>query len=124
MSQPILQAAVTKTATFNGAGLDISAISDAWIKIRVNTLSNSVAGVNGLVKLEIQDTVDGFTNSKVIHVEHFKGPIPPDGVVRSINFRNLHLLRRGVASAQIRLAITDISANTTINYQAWLEANA
>lgn len=116
-----LQAKTSKTATFNGASVDISALNEFNVVIRVNSITPGKR-----VQFAFEDSVDAFTGKQTHRIEEFLGGssgLPVEGVVRSFHVRETPMLRKGTASAVLRLAITAIDAGTTVDYQAWLEAN-
>jgi hypothetical protein len=114
-----IQAKVTKTATFNGSGVDVSGISGDWtLVLDVQTVVGDTA-----VRFGFQDTVDAFTTP-------LAGPtVSVSGAVALANSRRFTFkkydfpgLRCGTASAQLRLAVLAITGTSpSVTYQAWLE---
>lgn len=117
MAQTDIQAVVSKTAVFDGTGVDISGITgDVTLHLRVKSLT---AGAN--IAFVFADTVDNFTNSVVRAAANFKGLLASSYDAK-VSWRKYELkgLRFGTASAKLRLSLVEISAGT-VEYEAWIE---
>jgi hypothetical protein len=114
-----IQAPTTKSAAFQGAGVDVSGITGDWtLKIRVTKLT---AGKT--VRFQFSDTVDNFTTVTAGRTLSFAGEISPAAdVTRSVQKYDFPQLRMGVASAKVRLEITAIDAGGSVDYTAWVES--
>jgi hypothetical protein len=114
-----IQAPITKSAAFQGAGVDVSGITGDWtLKIRVTKLT---AGKT--VRFQFSDTVDNFTAVTAGRTLSFAGEISPAAdVTRSVQKYDFPQLRMGVASAKVRLEITAIDAGGSVDYTAWVES--
>jgi hypothetical protein len=112
----------TKTAAFVGAGIDISGITSDWtLKINVQSITVSDGSVP-LLRFEFDDTVNSFTGSLAGPTCSFKGTLSSSAdQVRSWKKQDFPDLRTGTASAQLRLQLSNMSANATAIYRAWLE---
>ena len=111
-----------KTATYTGTGISVSGITGDWtLKLQIQSLTTSDASTP-VVRMEFDDTVNAFTASIAGPTCSFKGSLSSSAdQVRSWKKQDFPDLRLGVANAQLRLSLTNISANTTIAYNAWLE---
>ena len=112
----------TQSATFVGTGLSVASITGAWtIKLDLQSLTAS-DGSTPTARFEFDDTVNSFTASVAGPTASFKGTY---GVsfdrVHSWKQQDFPDLRLGTANAQLRLQLTQISANATAQYRAWLE---
>ena|SRR5947208_655291 len=110
MALTTLQAEVSKTAAFNGAGVDISALTGPFeIDLTVDALTSGA-----VAHFQIQTTVDNFASD--IRVEKdivFRGPLSticPRGV--AVHDRQLPGFRNGTGSAKARLALVYLSAGS------------
>ena len=112
----------TQSAAFVGAGLSIATITGAWtLKLNVSNLQTSDGSVP-VVRFEFDDTVTSFTASLCGPTASFKGALGPSfDKVHSWKQQDFPDLRLGVNSAQLRLQLSDISANTSVSYRSWLE---
>jgi hypothetical protein len=118
----VLEPKVSKTAVFDGTQLDISGgLSGFWsVKLKIHSLT---AGKK--INYSLRDTVDNFTASVVKAARSFVGAFPPEGeVVTLLNWSDHPSLRQGVTSAELQLSITEIDADTTCVYEAWVENGA
>ena len=122
MTPSILQASVSKTATFDGAGLDISAmLSSAVARIKIKSLT---AGKT--VVFALQDSADGFSaDTRTLATFHVKGEIKTSAP-REKDFHNWEMpaVRFGTVSATLRLSIISIDAATTVVYEAFVQPGA
>lgn len=112
----------TQSATFVGAGISISAITGAWtLKLQVASLTTSDGSIP-VVRFEFDDTVNSFTASLAGPTASFKGSLGLSfDKVHSWKQQDFPDLRLGTASAQLRLQLSDISANTSCTWRSWLE---
>lgn len=119
MSVSTLQAQVSKAATFNGTGLDISAFTrNAVIRVKVDSLT----AAKGVV-FAIQDSVDGFSSdTRTLWTFNVVGAITtiaPREV--EIHEYTIPSVRYGVSSATLRLAVLSIDGSTTVIYEAFVQ---
>lgn len=117
-----IQARVSKTTTFIGAGLDVSGISDDWtIKLQVESLAASTG--NKRVRFVIEDTVNDWTASLAGPSFSVKGTIVASAdKVMSIKKADFPSLRIGVANGQIRLKLSEVDSGVdSVVYKSWLE---
>lgn len=114
--------AQTKTAAFTGASIDISGITGDWtLKMNVQSLTTS-DGSTPLVRFEFDDSVNDFTASLAGPTCAFKGALGLSfDKVKSWKKQDFPDLRLGTSGASMKLKLANISANTTCEYQAWLE---
>lgn len=114
-----LQAAVSKTATFNGTGVDISGVDrNAWtLRVRVISFTGETA------RLEVQDSLDAFASeAKTLYVQDITGPVVAGAEqVFSLRWYERPTARVGVASATARVVLSAISGGT-IQYEVLLES--
>lgn len=116
-----LQAEVTKTATFNGSAVDISAIAAPLsIEITVDALT---AGSTAI--FELQTSTDSTPFSSDIRVEKtfsFFGPLsniaPETQVVQAYDLPGF---RNGVSQAHARIALAYIDGSSSVSYSANLQ---
>ena len=120
MEFTILQAPVTKTAAFAGAGADVSALMwGAVAKVRVTALT-----VGKSARLSIQASADSFVSDvRTVRVLHFEGAITaPADVVQSVTKAEILGGGLGVAGTEWRINLEDIDAGGSITYEAWIES--
>ena len=140
MTLTTVQAQVTKTnastASFKGAGIDISGITGDWtLKVNVAAMADSVTANAPVVRFQFVDTVDDYTHSVVGPTLSFKGTIASSyDRVRSFKKQDFPDLRVGVASAQLRLDMSNLQSyvagaavpaattTCTTTYSAWIES--
>lgn len=118
-----LQALVTKTATFNGSGLDISGVSGDFTIVLEITQLTANAGQTPKVAFAISDTVDAFTNKITRATFNTAGAVNQDGKQHGLKMtwrrRDLQGIRGGTTSANLRLELVDISGTgASVSYQA------
>jgi len=113
-----VQAKVTKTAAFNGASLDISGITGDWtLVLKVDKLT---AGKKA--RFTFEDSVDAFTAKIAGPSFSVKGEVAPEADrTFSVKKADFPSLRFGTGSAVLRLALTEIDASSSVDYEAWLE---
>lgn len=116
MANTVIQARVSKSATFNGASYDVSALTEFYFKLRVNSIT---AGKRVLI--ELQSSTDAFTNKVTHWAKSFRGALPTEGQVDGCHSRKFLMAPIGVGSGVMRVAITAIDSGTTVNYEAWVE---
>ena len=130
-----VQSRVTKTAAFTGSGIDVSGITGDWtIKLQVEALADSVAANTPVVRFAFEDTVNDYTASIAGPTVSFKGTLAKSfDKVKSFKKQDFPDLRIGVASAQLRLKVSNLeefvttsgvpAAATTcsVTYRSWLE---
>ena len=124
-----IQARVTKTAAFAGSGIDVSgivdgsgAIKDWTLKLQVEALSDAVAATTPMVRFAFEDTVNDWTASLAGPTISFKGTLAKSfDKVKSFKRQDFPDLRIGVASAQLRLSLTDRVSGDSVTYRAWVE---
>lgn len=116
-------------ATLTAAGavgtpgtLDISALSgDYSIIVEVSALS-AASGVPS-ARVQLEDSVNAFTNVIAVEVFHFLGPITSAAPVRkTITNRDLPALRAGTGSAVLRANVVQLNGTTpSITVTAWVD---
>lgn len=119
MSVSTLQAQVSKTATFNGAGLDISAFTrNAVIRVKVDSLT----AAKGVV-FAIQDSVDAFSSdTRTLATFNVLGAVTTIAPREfDLHAYQIPSVRYGVSSATLRLVILSIDAATTVVYEAFVQ---
>ena len=123
-----IQAKVTKTAAFAGAGIDISGVKDGsvvkdWtLKLQVEALSDAVAATIPSVRLGFVDTVNDFTDSIAGPTISFSGTLTKSAdKVKSFKKADFPDLRMGVSSAQLKLKLLNIESGGSCTYRAWME---
>lgn len=132
MTLTTLQAPVTRTATLNGTGVDISALTGDFTIIVELTKLSANAGQTPQVQFEIQDSVDAFTNRVTVAAFNTKGSVnySTDAKVdgkqhgRKWTFRRRDLVgvRAGTPSATLRLALVGISGTgASADYSATIQ---
>lgn len=119
---------LTKTAVYTpigAAGVDISAAAYAtqdWtIFIRVTNLS-AASGTPG-ARFVIQDSVNDFVAFESGPCADFRGAVNAAATItKEFRKRDFPLMRFGTASAEVRVALTQIQGTTpTCTYEAWIE---
>jgi hypothetical protein len=116
-----IQVSVTKVAAFNGASLDISALTGDWtICFEVQT----VLGSDTSLRFTFQDSVDAFTTTVAGPSFSVYGPSAKTNSRKfSLKKQDFPDLRFGIASAVLRLALTRVTGGSaSVTYQAWLES--
>lgn len=114
-----LQAEVTKTAAFNGAAVDISALSAPYQwNIVVDNLTDGKTAVFAL-----QTSTDATPFSTDIRTEttySVKGPITKDNPAGNTpqHEYDLHGFRAGTASAKARVALIYLDAGASVSYSS------
>jgi hypothetical protein len=124
-----IQALTTQTAAFAGAGVSVSGIVDGsgnprdWtLKLNVQSLSDS-GTATPVVRFAFEDTTNAFTAFLAGPTFSFKGSLSPTAdMVVAIKRDMFPDLQIGVASAQLRLHLTDIEATGSVTYTSWLES--
>lgn len=120
----VVQAQVTKTATFNGASIAIDntvfPTTPSWTLV----LEASVTGPDTVARFTFQDSVDAFTTVLAGPSVVAPGGVTVRGGGKRFTFSSYDFpdLRFGVASAVLRLALTRITGTSpTVTYSAWFE---
>jgi hypothetical protein len=124
-----VQARVTKTASFTGSGIDVSGIVDGsgavkdWtLKVQVEALSDAVAATTPVVRFAFEDTVNDYTASMAGPTISFKGTLAKSyDKVKTFKRQDFPDLRIGIASAQLRLKLSNLESGGSCTYRAWLE---
>jgi len=118
MTVTAVQALVTKTAAFNGASLDISAITGDWtLKLRVGKLTAAKKA-----RFVFVDSVDAFTNKIPVFVASVKGETAlGNDRIFSVQKKDCPSARFGTGSAVLRLELAEIDGSSSVDYEAWLE---
>jgi len=115
-----LQTPVTKTAAFNGAPLDVSALSgDFTIRMTATKLT---VGKTALLQLQEVAAAD-FTTPNVAWTVQLHGQIQQQQVftVRSYQLPNTVARAWGKTNGKFRFCLAAIDGSASINYAAWLE---
>jgi len=129
MTITAVQVKTTKTAAFDGSGIDISGITGDW------TLALEVMGLDDGdgARFQFTDTADNFS-SDIVAGPTFSvsGKIGSAGTstatypnVRKMTIKKADFpdLRMGTASAKVRLSLTRITGSSPhVTYQAWIES--
>ncbi len=122
----VLQAKVTKTGSFDGAGLDISGYKTGSIPtqpriiIRVDALTAAKVAT-----FAIEDSADGFSSDIVtLATRSTIGPIPDARFPRTWDIEPWDIpgARWGVASATLRLSLTHLDGSSSISYEGFVIA--
>jgi len=113
------------------AGADISGMTgDVTLCLEVLSLTAAKTA-----RIQIEDSVNGFTASIPAYVFDVSGQIGPGGTSytagalnpcttkQSLRKYQLPNVRFGTASAVLRLNVTAIDASASLSLNAWLEAN-
>lgn len=118
MTHTEIQANVTKTASFTGAGVDVSALGLDWtLKIQVGTLT-----AGAVARFEFDDTVTGFTTTFAGPTVEILGEVASTyDKVRSFKRNQFPGLSVGVANSLLRLKLTQLTAASSVTYHAWME---
>jgi hypothetical protein len=111
----------TQTAAVNGSGVAISGITGDWtLKLQIASISDTATTPS--VRFQFTDTVNNFTASLAGPTFSVQGALSNSAdIVYSWKKKDFPDLRFGVASAQIRLDLTNIDATATTSYHAWAE---
>ncbi len=114
-----IQARVSKTSTFNGAGIDVSGFTGDWtLKIQIESLTQAKKA-----RFVFEDTVNDYTASIAGPAFSFLGSLAASyDKVKSIKKADFPSLRMGTASAQLRLKLAEIDGSATVVYKAWIES--
>lgn len=126
MTHTDIQAKVTKTATFDGTGVDVSGLTGDW------TLVLEVMGLNSgdTIRFQFTDSADSFSSDVLAgptfsvtgQIGQAGTPKYPDVKRFTVNKRDFPDLRIGTASVNLRLSITSFSGSSkSVTYQAWVE---
>jgi hypothetical protein len=113
-----VQSRTTKTASFTGSGLDVSGITGDWtIKFQLESLTAAKQA-----RFTFEDTITDYTASLAGPTINFKGETEKSyDRVKSFKKQDFPGLRLGVASAQLRLKLSDMDSGATAIYRSWLE---
>lgn len=113
-----IQARVSKTTAFTGAGLDVSGITGDWtIKLQVESLTAAKQA-----RFVFEDTVNDYTASLAGPSFSMKGSLGASyDKVKSFKKQDFPSLRLGTASAQLRLKLAELDGSATVVYRSWLE---
>lgn len=113
-----VQARVSKTAAFTGAGIDISGITGDWtIKLQVESLTSAKN-----CRFAIEDTITDYTASLTGPTCSFKGALAASyDKVKSFKKQDFPSLRMGTASAQLRVKLAELDSSATAVYHVWVE---
>lgn len=120
MTHLTITSPVTRSAAAADAGVSVSGVTpvNTWtLFLRCNT--GTMAGTQR-ARINIEDTVNAFSNT-------LQGPVRcivpiinvPEGRMYSTRWRDFDDLRIGVASAQLRTNLTEITGGN-LNYECWL----
>ncbi len=114
-----IQASTTKTATFNGASIDVSGFTGDWtIKLQVSALTDAKQA-----RFVFQDSVNDFTASISGPCFNMKGYMTAvNDKVKSFKKQDFPGLRLGTASARLRLALVDLDGSASVTYRSWIES--
>jgi hypothetical protein len=113
----------TKTAAFVGSSVSIATITGAWtIKLNISNLQTSDGSVPN-ARFEFDDNVGGLGTASLAGPTYsILGALGPSfDKVKSWKQQDFPSMRFGVSTAGISLQLSQISANTTCTYHAWLE---
>lgn len=126
-----IQAKVTKTAVFDGTGVDVSGVLVS-AAVPNWTLVLEVMGMNAgdTARFQFTDSADNFSSDIVAgptfsvtgQIGEAVTPLYPNVRRFSIKQQDFPDLRIGITSAKVRLSITTFSGSSkSVTYQAWLE---
>lgn len=114
----MLQAKVTKTAAFDGTGVDISGLSaKCGVHIKVDKLTAAKGAV-----LYIQDSADNFSSDvRTLATWNVIGEVKPEAP-REKDWHEFEVpnVRFGVSSAKMRVGVLSIDGSGSIDYEAWI----
>lgn len=119
MAVTTLQAEVTKTSTFNGSSVDISAMAAPLaIELTVDALTSGSTAI-----FEIQTSADGFSSDiRVEKTFSFYGPLantyPQTKIVHDYDLPGF---RAGVTSAHARLVLNYIDSASSVSYSSFIQ---
>jgi hypothetical protein len=125
-----IQAQVSKTATFQGASIDVHAIATPWTIV----LEVQAQTAGAVTRFQITDSVNAFSSSLAGPTWSFTGQIGnPSAAIQNLKYSSVKRvsikqqdfpdLNIGVASGVIRCDLTDITgASASVTYQSWLES--
>ncbi len=120
-----VQAAVTKTAAFDGTGLDVSGLSgDFTLKLHVSNMSSASATPTAAFCFEYVAAADFTTPYYAWCVQVDKTSASADKVwsIKSSSLPDVVALSWGQTNGKIRLSLIRIGGTTpTVTYDAWLE---
>lgn len=115
-----VQAKTTKTATFQGAAVDISTYKQFVFKLRIQSITDGKSVQFALGSVAAAD----FSTGELIRwTKSFKGALPPEGYVFELHSRELTRLPLNTANGKMRLHVYDIDGGggTSVVYDAWIE---
>ena len=130
-----VQARVTKTAAFTGSLIDVSGITGDWtLKLQVEAVADSTAVNVPVCRFGFEDMLADGTSTITGPTISFKGTLAKSfDKVKSFKKQDFPSLRAGVANAQLRLKLLELSAYVsgaavpattttgTCTYRSWLE---
>jgi len=118
MTLTTLMASATKTAVYDDAGIDISALSaDSTIKVRVTALTAAKR-----VRIVLYDSVNAFSAKIPVAAFALLGGLAASyPVTLAFSKKTLNYCRFGVTSAVLRLSIDGIDGATSVTLEAWIE---
>lgn len=125
MPKTAIQAEVTKTAAFDGTGIDISAITGNWtLYLRISELKAASGTPTAIFGFEHVAAAD-FTTPIIGPAFCFQGPISKDSsdgeVVVSIKKYQFPALSAGVTNGKVRLALETPGGTTpSVTYDSWM----
>lgn len=116
----VLQALVSKTATFAGASVDVSGLTPQNATLVIHVQSFDAAQT---ARIQVTDSADGFSSDIVaVYVQHVQGGETSSAdLVFRIPWYNIPDARFGVSSAHMKVSVTSISGGT-LQYEAWIES--
>ena len=122
MTTTVIQAKATKTATFDGSGVDISAITGDW------TLVLEILAMNdaNYVRFQFTDSEDNFSADALAGpTASVYGAIATGSAPRKFHWNKYDFpdLRLGTTSAKLRLSITKFAGSSkSVTYQSYIQS--
>jgi hypothetical protein len=124
----VLQAKVTKTSTFDGAGLDISGYKTGSIPTQpIITFRVDALTAAKVATFAIEDSADGFSSDIVtLATRSMIGPVPDARFPRTFDIHVWEIpgARWGVASATLRLSLTHLDGSASVSYEGFVQGQA
>jgi hypothetical protein len=125
-----IQAQVTKTATSNGASINVAAITTPWtIVLEVQAQTSGT-----VTRFQITDSTNGFTNSLAGPTWSINGQVGnPNAAIQNLKYPSVKRMSIkqqdfpdlvvGVTSGVLRCDLTDITGSSpSVTYQCWMES--
>lgn len=114
-----IQANVTYTAVFTGAGVSIASLGTNWtLKLQVSALT-----AGAIARFVFEESPDGFTTVFAGPVFEVQGGLTSNAdIVQHAKWDMWPGVPFGTAGESLRLHLTKLTAASSVTYHAWSES--